>query len=574
MTPRQPDIISPGELLRAVRDNKEALRDKYINDPIGLANLFHLKMPRKPLQIMKELGKYDSQKHGEIKPGLRDLIEDVCLGEVTSAAVVGPRGGGKSMGVSFIEFYLVFVKMYDALNLGGSELQADQVYQYLLSYIDSNPYWASLIKGEPMRERTYTNDNAWIRVLTASQRSVRSPHAGGRKKDGRLAGGLLVIDEEAEAAPEIVSAALPTVNTARPSVVVRSSTFHNNEGSFADLIENHKTMGFKLYQWDIFDVAVRCDCTGDECQSEESCFRKDHVEHYADPDTGEIKKQVLHKAYCGGRAKYADGWVPMEEIVKLWRRMKRNHAVWEVEAMGSRPTSSGYVIKDRKAYAENVTDRSAASLFIPNCEVTICVDWGTVAAGITAWQEQPGDRHVLLEAQLVEEAGNTQIVAVIKGLQQKYFREFLEVRADIGGGGNYMNPSLREEHYLPTEDVSFAEAKEAAAAAWNIYNEANKVIYPEEFEEFHDQVKKWKRKNGRIMKVNDHLCDSSICYFSKFIDRLGLNHIRVMPRSFNSNGSEAVVASPSFASRSSGASHSLPPIRRARIRTIGGGNRR
>lgn len=562
----QPAIPGPQDLLRVLRDPARDLRERYKDDPVGLAEHFHLKLPRKPVQIMKDLGVYDPERHGPIEPGIRDLIEDVCSGEIQDAAVVGPRGGGKSMGVSFIEFKLVFIDDYDALNLGGSELQADQVYQYLLGYIDSDPYWASLVKGDPMRERTYTQNDAWIRVLTASQKSVRSPHAGGRKKDGRLAGGLLVIDEEAEAAPDIVGAALPTVNTARPSVVVRSSTFHNNEGTFAELIDNHEEMGFKLYRWDIFDVCERCECTGDACESDEKCFREDHLEDYVDPDTGEAKQKLLHKAYCGGRAKYADGWIPMREVVRLWRRMKKNHSQWEVEAMGSRPSTSGHVIKSVAHHQANSVDVNASSLYLPGSAITICVDWGTVAAGVEVWQEQPYDKHVLLHADQVEEAGPTQILGVILGYWNMYLNDVTEVAADIGGGGNYMNKALVEDHAIPVRDVNFGEEKEAAAAAWNMYNEAGKLVLPKEFTEFHKQVRAWKRKNGRIQKGNDHMCDAAICYFAKFIDRLGLTHIRVPPRAFNASAAPPTISHDR---------HSSEPSRtRAMIRTVGSGRRK
>lgn len=566
---KQLEIAGTEDLIRAIRQSAHGLRQRYENDPVALAERFHLRLPKKPLQVMEELGVYDEEKHGPIYPGLRDLIEDVCGLQVRSAAVVGPRGGGKSQGVSFIEFFLVFLKMYDALNLGGSELQADQVYQYLLAYIESDEEWQKLVKGDTMRERTYTTDDAWIRVLTASQKSVRSPHAGGRKKGGRMAGGLLVIDEEAEAAPEIVEAALPTVNTARPSVVVRSSTFHNNEGTFAELIEDHEAMGFKLYRWDIFDVCERCDCSGDECESPEPCFRSDHFEEYVDPDTGVQERKLIHKAYCGGRAKYADGWIPMEEVVTLWKRMRRNHNRWEVEAMGSRPTTSGYVIRDRVKYQQNVTDASANTLYVKGFPVTICVDWGAVAAGVEVWQEQLNDRHVLLHAEQVEEAGISQILGVIEGLALYYGSDLTEVAADIGGGGNYLNPKLAEMGY-PVRDVNFAEEKEAAAAAWNVYNEALKITYPMEFEDFHRQAKKWKRKNGRIQKGDDHLCDTALCYFAKFIERLGLANVRVVPRAFSS-GMSGPTAPATGPGRLSAKEHA-PRV--ALVRTLGSGRRR
>lgn len=541
--PRQsdvPNISGVDGFLRAVRNSGASLRMQFRDDPVGLAEKFHLKLPRKPVFVMMDLGivteeeakaRFGSE-DGEIHPGLRELVEDVCTGRTRSAVAVANRGGGKSQGVSFIETFLVFMLDYDALNLGGSELQADQVYQYIMQYIDQTEEFKTLVKGEALQSKTETTNNAWIRVLTASSKSVRSPHAGGRKKDGRLAGGVLVIDEEAEADPKIVAAALPTINTARPSVSIRCSTFHNLEGSFAEVVDNAEEMGYKMYRWDIFDVCEGCECPPNECQSNEVCFREDHTEVYTDPEDGQVKERILHRAYCGGRARYAQGWIPIDEIETLFKRMKRNHATWEVEAMGSRPSTAGFVIKDRAAFKKNITAQPASELYLPGWPVTVCIDWGTIAAGVEVWQEQPGDNHVLLHADLIEEAGQSQIFGAILGYRQRYASEFQEVAADIGGGGNYMNKSLREEHHVSTRDVAFAEEKEAAVAAWNIFNEAGKIIIPAEHVEFIDQVQKWKRVNGRIAKGNDHMCDTAICYFAKFIDRLGLSHIKVMPRSF------------------------------------------
>lgn len=437
-----------------------------------------------------------------------------------------------SQGVSFIEFYLVFIKMFDALNLGGSELQADQVYRYLVEYIESDPYWQELVKGAPMRERTDTHDGAWIRVLAASQKSVRSPHAGGRKKGGRMAGGILVIDEEAEADEGIVDAALPTINTAKPSVNVRSSTFHNAEGSFAELIENHDEMGYKLYQWDVFDICEPCACV-DVCQSKEPCFREDHFETYDDPDTGKQVERLVHRAYCGGRSMYASGWMPQEEIETLWRRSKRNHAKWEVEAMGSRPVMGGHTVKSRKHFDASIVEVTGRELYLPGAPTDICVDWGTKAAAIEVWQHQPNDYIALIEAELVEEAGPAEMIGKIVAYWHRYVDTVREVRADIGGGGNYMNKKLIEDHHLTVVDVAFSEEKEAAVAALNVYNDNGKLRIPREHEEFIRQMRKWRRKNGRIVKGDDHLCDGAVCYFSRFINELGLQHIRIGPRTVN-----------------------------------------
>lgn len=538
--PRQPATQvpqGPEAFLQALRDPGRNLKERYKGKPLELAQRLGLKLPKKPVLVMIELGvlteEEATEKFGKVSPGLRELVEDVCSLDVKSAVAVANRGGGKSFGVSFIEFYLWMILDFDALNLGGSELQADQVYQYILGYLESDTFWLRLVKGDPMRERTYTVEDSWCRVLTASQKSVRSPHAGGMRK-GKLRGGVLVIDEEAEASKEIVEAALPTINTAMPSVNIRCSTFHNLEGSFQEVVDHHAEMGYTLYRWDIFDVAQRCECVG-SCQSEEQCFREDHVEHYIDPDSGELKEKVVHKAYCGGRAMYADGWVAMEEIVTLWRRMRRNHERWEVEAMGSRPSSAGFVINDLMRFAQNKTTLKGKQLYLPGGPVSVCVDWGAVEGGIEVWQTQAGGKHALLAADPMKNNNRTIMLGKILEYANLYKRDFLEVAADIGGGGNYMNESLRTEHRLPVRDVNFQEEKESAVAAWNLYNDSGDIIIPEEFEEFSSQVTGWKRQNGRIAKGNDHLCDTAVCYFAKFIEQLGIRKIHVRPRTFSTN---------------------------------------
>ena len=531
---QSPDLLGARELVSSLRDEGRNLKERYRGDPLALAERFGVKLPRKPVQIMQDLGVYDPEKHGPIEPGLREMVLDVCLLEVKSAVACANRGGGKSYGVSFIEFYLWMILSFDCLNLGGSELQADAVYQYMLGYLDNDPFWMTLVRGQPARERTYANDDAWVRVLAASQKSVRSPHAGGLRK-GKIRGGILVIDEEAEADEGIVDASLSTINTAMPSVNVRCSTFHNIGGSFQQVMDHHVEMGYKLYRWDIFDVCAGCDCSGPNCESEEICFREDHYEDHINPDTGEMEQRLVHKAYCGGRAMYAEGWIPMEEIITLWKRMKRNHMRWEIEAMGQRPGSKDFVIRDMMRFLSSITPDSGASLYLPGCPVTVCVDWGTNAAGVSVWQEQPNDRHVMLEAVKLMDNNQTEVFSKILEFAQKYKRDFLEVAADAGGGGNYLNPQLRSEHRLPVRDVFFNEEKESAVAAWNMLNEAERLTIPEEHEEFIDEVRDWKRKNERIVKGNDHICDSSICYFAKFIDRLGTRTVRVVPRAFSAS---------------------------------------
>jgi hypothetical protein len=527
-----PNLVGAEGLLTQLQDNTKALRDRFKNDPVGLAERLGLMLPEKPIIKMQRLGLYDPERHGPIEPGLRDLVIEVCTGETEDAVVVGPRGGGKSQGVSFIEFFLWWVRFFDALNLGGSELQAAQVYSYLEEYMTKDPEFKEFVQGEPLQSKTVSKKKNWIRVLTASQKSTRSPHAGSTRPPR---GGLLVIDEEAEADPDVVKSALPTVNTASPSVTVRSSTFHNATGTFAEVVDNHEEMGYKKYSWDVFDICQRCECVGDKCQHEEVCFREDHYEETENPDTGKVEKTLVHRAYCGGRAMYADGWMPIREITKLWRRSRRSHSFFEVEAMGSRPTTSGYVIKDQKRLASSITQASAASLYRAGMPVWVLVDWGSVNCGISVWQyHSDTDKHVRLEADMVQEQNDTYLINQVLTYCHRYLDDLVEVRGDIGGGGSYFNPKLRDEYGMPVADVNFMQDKEAAAVVWNIFNDAGLCVYPAEHEVANEQAKKWKRgTDGKIKKGNDHLCDATICYFSRLIDDMGIKRMRFAPKSFS-----------------------------------------
>lgn len=542
---KAPDASAgPGAFLTTLRDPGRSMKEKFKDKPIELAERFGLSLPKKPTQVMRDLGLWNDElqeRWGDEKPGLRDLVEDVCLLVVTSAVAVANRGGGKSQGVSFIEFFLWMLRDFDCINLGGSEQQANNVYQYLIAYLDTEPYWRTLLDGDTMISESKTKEKAWIKVLTASQKQTRAPHAGG-KKVGRAGsrGGLLVIDEEAEADPEIVRSALPTINTATPSVSVRCSTFHKIGGTFQEVVDDHKEMGYTLYSWDTFDVCAGCECTGGptDCQSPEPCFREDHFEEFIDPETGLLDQRLVHKAYCGGRAKYARGWVAMSEVLALWRRLKRNHSAWEVEAMGSRPTSKGHVVKSITDFNLNIVEDSAASLYRPGMPVSITIDWGTVAAAVCVWQMQRtkgGVRHVLLHADELHETGDTEIITTALGYATKYKHDLADIGTDIGGGGSYFNPKLKKEYRMPQRDVNFNQDKEAAVAVFNMTNEANQIVIPAEHEDFIRQVRRWKRNStGHIIKHEDHLCDSGIiCYFSKFIDLMGVGHLRMAGRGFH-----------------------------------------
>src|SRR5690242_11310361 len=99
--------------LGALRNTGRNLKERYKGRPLELAERFGIMLPEKPVIVMIRLGVLTEEeaieRFGPVEPGLRELVVDVCTLEEKNAVAVANRGGGKSYGVSFIEFYLWMV---------------------------------------------------------------------------------------------------------------------------------------------------------------------------------------------------------------------------------------------------------------------------------------------------------------------------------------------------------------------------------------------------------------------------------------------------------------------------------
>lgn len=465
----------------------------YKGKPIECGEeLFGLIFPRKPC--------------GDTSPGLREFIEDVGTGRVTRACLCAPRGGGKSLGLSFVEFFHNYTNNYDWLNLGGSEKQAEAVYGYLTQYVSILPEIQDFY-SEPMRTNTENKEGAWIKVLAASTKSIRSPHAGGirltiGKRDGVARGGGLTIDEECEADEEIVMGAIPMVNTAEPSFILRASTFHRLDGTFKTLVDNHEEMGYTIYKWDCFDVCQPC--------------TKDCAECYPDfaQDIWEGNK-LVHPAYCGGKAKDSVGWIPIDEIFQDWRECLYNRDWFEVEMMGWRPSSAGLVIKNMKRFEMDcVVDHWPHH---PGSRATITIDWGMKGECVVqVWEEQPGGICALMESEHYDhQESESFIYEVVKGFGHQYRTN--KVRPD--SSHPYCNATLMNDarYRMDVEEVNFQTEKELGAGAINAKVDAGLVRIPRQHTILLRQLRGWRRDKGKIVKKDDHGCDAALCFFSKFL---------------------------------------------------------
>ena len=470
-----------------VSPTSKNVRYYYADKPIELAgDLFGLTFPPKP----------------DGSNGVRELVSDVCTLKVTRAAVQAPRGGGKSLGFSFIEWFMNFTRNFDWLNLGGSEMQARAVYNYLLQYVDIDPD-VKAFYPETLKSNTENVDGAWISVLAASSKSIRSPHAGGIQigKAQMSRGGGLTIDEECEAEEEIVKGAIPTVNTADPSIILRGSTFHRLDGTFKALIDNHDEMGYSLYKWDCFDICKPCPY---ECKD---CW-PDFAEDIYEGD------ELVHEAYCGGKAKHSKGWMPIEEIYQAWRECMFSRDWFEVEMMGWRPSSAGSVIRNMTKFNNTCIVKDWP--YVSGAVSYVTIDWGMKGeCAVQVWQEQPKGIVALLEDDhFTHQESETFIYEVVRGYGLKYHTN--KVRAD--SSHPYCNATLANDirYRMAVDEVLFQTAKELAVGAMNAKVDEGLVRIPERHTITIRQLRGWRREHGKIQKRDDHGCDAAICFFSKY----------------------------------------------------------
>lgn len=576
------------------------------------------------------------------------LINRVYAGNCTRAIWVGPRGGGKSQTDALIEFLLWFFKNYDVVNVGGSETQAANVYAYLQGFMQQyRDFYAETQMGgqapslaltkETMSRtvklvdqsrlhvpRLYGEDGqllppekfsgppmakdskAFIAVLAASQKQVRGPHAGSEKR-----GGALIIDEEAEVAADISTASRYIVNTAIPSVIIRTSTNHNSIGTFAEDVEDPDAKGLELYRTSIFDMTHTCPyavtteaqweaidvgearAPGDEhflvrhlpvmqpdCAAcpRPQWFRD--VRERVDSATGIVKE--VKAPLCGGAAAFAEnGYIPFDGPDGVLAQFDQSPSIeeFEVELCGSAPSTTGLVIKDRDSLAKYSPDRRTRAV-VPDAwcvwvplhqgggEVLATIDWGLAGTcAVNLLQNRldmnsPIGRRVVLKSVNLGKQSDSVVYDQMEDWREEY--GLAEIWADASHPYNNYNLTLRGFNVTAVE---FAKQKAFGVGSINGHLENDALWIPEEEgRELIKQLKGWRKsETGQIVKKDDHFPDSLLCGLLKYRELVLVSPSMAASRerraALEANDGAAVVI-PTGA-------HSMNPARAAAMRDAG-----
>ncbi|MBA7604845.1 hypothetical protein ES703_11973 [subsurface metagenome] len=425
------------------------------------------------------------------------LFDDLYSLKTRKAVVLAPRGGGKTFGAALLATAFFLFKDFDVGIVAGSETQALTLFSYIAE-------WLALPETEESIDRLRRSDLVGIdgnRIVakTASARSIRGMHLGRGKR-----GALLIIDEEAEADEDVVRAARYTVRTADPALILRSSTYHRLVGSFARLVEDHKSQGYELYRWDSFDIAKPCPYDCKSCPVNE--FRS---------------------RYCKGKAKESDGWIEADEIAGEWQ--DTNRETFEVEVMGMRPASAGCVI-DPQAIDRAVISDSDLIDWESAAGDGVCygcyggcygIDWGFAGMTAVVVLGLSGDNVYVLHTEAFHRQGVDAIVSRLKELRERF--GLREVYAD--SSHPFENLRLRDEGFAvwgpsspssETLGVPFVSFKEEGVAILSYLFEKDRIRIPERHTTLIRQLRTWRRDaQGHILKKDDHFPDALLAAMMK-----------------------------------------------------------
>jgi len=431
----------------------------------------------KPLEFLAKRGSY-------YPPKLAKMFMDIYTLQVTKAALIGPRGGGKTFFDGDISSCLFLFKNFDALIGSGSDAQSRMVYDRVMDVLgdDETAEYTPTMTTKVTRGK----HGNWVEFVPASTRRVRGPHPGEGKR-----GGVLIIDEECEMEDKVFKALMGTGGTANPLIVIRGSTFHKIMGSFADLVDNLERNGYTLYQWDVFDVCKKCTHTCNTCVPE---FRE---------------------VYCKGKAKQNSilGWVSITYLIDMWDQMDKEW--FEVELMGLRPSGAGLVI-DPVYWKDALVD---AVNFVPGTPNCAGIDWGFKGMAAAVATQMNDDKVDVFDRMSWSLKGIDIITADMITWRDMY--GINEIYAD--SSHPFENDALRKEGFTVTE-VPFVSFKEAGAGAIKGFFEKARILIPKRFEvktgkknDLVNQLKKWRTdKDGKIVKKDDHYCDALLCTMMKW----------------------------------------------------------
>ncbi len=222
------------------------------------------------------------------------------------------RGGGKTMlGAVATLLDMLFKPGIQICILGGSMHQSSRMYEYLRD-LARRPIFALLPRREPTERTLELINGSRTRLLSHSPRMVRGEHIHKLRCDE-----VDEFQEHVYKATQMVTRSAVLGGIPVRGTIESLSTMHKPFGPMSRAMDKaRRGEGAKVLRWSVLDVMQRC-------EPERDCL--------ACP---------LH-ADCGGLAKQAHGFMPLEDVLAIHHRS--SGATWAAEMMCIRPRTDACV---------------------------------------------------------------------------------------------------------------------------------------------------------------------------------------------------------------------------------------
>ncbi len=224
-------------------------------------------------------------------------------GPSADVVVWANRGGGKTfLGAVATLLDMLFKPGIGVCILGGSFEQSSRMYSHLLKLLRRRGV-RGMVAREPTRRQVTFINGSRVEVLCQSQRSVR-----GLRVERLRCDEVELFDPDVWEAAQLVTRSRTLGGVEVRGGIEALSTMHQPFGLMSKLVERRDV---RVLRWGAMDVAARCE-PNRPC---ESC--------------------VLWRD-CQGRAKEADGFVSIDDLVA--QRHRSGDEQWDAEMMCRRPS--------------------------------------------------------------------------------------------------------------------------------------------------------------------------------------------------------------------------------------------
>lgn len=452
----------------------------------------------KPITFHKT---YQTKKPVKFPAVIRQAYAQIWSGKYQRVIIKAPRGGGKSKLIGTIGFDLWYFRRRTVVNMGGSLDQARIVYGYFTDYCDIESV-STTVAGKITMTKTEASEGHAFSCVTASPKQVRGKHPD-----------VLLSDETCETSDELIDSALPMVNDSKHPLVVMASTFHKIFGRFAETWDNAVQRGYLRIQWDIFDIATPF---------------TDEV--WTRPEVRSVSGIDKLREYAKGRHGDPDGWVSIENIIQGWRE-KPTEDWFEVEYMGTRPSTAGLVLKpedvDAAIFDSEIETRYN---FLQGAISVLGIDWGF--SGMTSVVELMSytDQVVVMvdNKNFHQVAADEIITAVVKKVKEHGIRMIYADSAAKFENVALQNALNKERLGCTVIEVVFSKEKFGTPGAeggigmlgnLRAHFEQKKIKMPKKFVDAYYQLKNYRYQDGtdKPVKKNDHIPDGMMCGLQHFI---------------------------------------------------------